>query len=440
MALIPLAERLSFVTEEVACHTNQTIGALLNATFGNAPELLISAAALQEGFYRVVQLALLGSMLTNLLFVFGLSCLVGGLRYQVQEVRIVSGNASIGMLALAVAGLALPAVLTLSDEMISRGEEKEYVDKNGDGVSDINDGPSASMTWFSRFNAIIMILGYLLYLLFQLGSHRGEFEDMEEESEGESAAASGNGTYVGSDEEGQALQRHASPTNSALRTRTKTQRNTFCLRLFSGCRAGADNIERTGEGIYQRVRGLAFGQDIESFSGTSQENDRPESIQENQSYPNASRQNDLSVEMNVLPQSQPELRQVNRARNSGDGDGFCRSRGGQHSDISQADQFSGEEQINTEQTNSTKRVTSNKSHCSDEPEEESYITTIDVLGDAEGAQESKSKVVWHSPYGIQVTVWCLFSHGVFFPLGQDICLFGRGYFGCSSLRSASLPW
>ena len=172
LTLIPLAERLSFVTEEVASHTNQTIGALLNATFRNAPELLISSAALQEGFYRVVQLTLLGSMLTNLLFVFGLSCLIGGLRFQVQELRIVSGNASIGMLMLAVAGLALPAALLLSDEMISGEGEKEYIDKNGDGVSDINDGPTSSMVGFSRFNAVIMIVGYLLHLLFQLGLHR----------------------------------------------------------------------------------------------------------------------------------------------------------------------------------------------------------------------------------------------------------------------------
>ena len=177
LTLIPLAERLSFITEEVALHTNQTIGALLNATFGNAPELLISSAALQEGYYRVVQLTLLGSMLTNLLFVFGLSCFIGGLRYQVQELRIVSGNASIGMLMLAVAGLALPAALMLSDEMIMGTEEKEYIDKNGDGKSDINDGPTFSMVGFSRFNAVIMIMGYLLYLLFQLGSHSDEFDD-----------------------------------------------------------------------------------------------------------------------------------------------------------------------------------------------------------------------------------------------------------------------
>ena len=170
-------QRLSFITEEVANHTNQTIGALLNATFGNAPELLISTAALSEGYYRVVQLTLLGSMLTNLLFVFGLSCLIGGIRYQTQSLRIVSGNASIGMLMLAVAGLALPASLILSDEMVMGDTQRQYVDKNGDGISDIVDGPTESMLGFSRFNAVIMVVGYGLYLLFQLGTHGEEFED-----------------------------------------------------------------------------------------------------------------------------------------------------------------------------------------------------------------------------------------------------------------------
>jgi Ca2+/Na+ antiporter len=219
LTLIPLAERLSFVTEEVACHTSQTIGALLNATFGNAPELLISSAALREGFYRVVQLTLLGSILTNLLFVFGLSCLVGGLRYQVQELRIVSGNASIGMLMLAVSGLALPAALQLSNEMISKSEEREYIDKNGDGISDINDGPTYSMIGFSRFNAILMISGYLMYLLFQLGSHRDEFEDATDEEDDEEEDDAHEG-------EGHMMQSHS------VKAKKKLRQNKYCYRLF----------------------------------------------------------------------------------------------------------------------------------------------------------------------------------------------------------------
>lgn len=177
LALIPCAERLSFITEQVAEHTNETIGALLNATFGNAPEFLISSAALRSGFYRVVQLTLLGSMLTNLLFVFGVSCLIGGLQWQVQELRITSGNVSIGMLLMATMGLVLPAALKLGNESL----HSKSVEVGDDQItqSDIN---------FSRANALFMVVGYIGYLIFQLGSHREEFD-----YEGEEYAAFGGG-------------------------------------------------------------------------------------------------------------------------------------------------------------------------------------------------------------------------------------------------------
>jgi len=147
IALIPCAERLSFVTEQVAEHTNGTIGALLNATFGNAPELLIATAALRSGYYRVVQLAMLGSMLTNLLFVFGMSCLIGGLRWQVQELRISSGNVNVGLLLLSVAGSLLPATLVMSDEIQEMSTTEDRL-------------PSKQELRFSRINAVIMIFVY----------------------------------------------------------------------------------------------------------------------------------------------------------------------------------------------------------------------------------------------------------------------------------------
>ena len=64
-ALCPLAERLGFVTEQLAMHTNSTIGGLLNATFGNATEMIVSLFAIRNGLLRVVQLSLLGSVLSN---------------------------------------------------------------------------------------------------------------------------------------------------------------------------------------------------------------------------------------------------------------------------------------------------------------------------------------------------------------------------------------
>jgi len=160
LALIPCAERLSFITEEVAAHTNETFGALLNATFGNAPELLISTAALRSGFYRVVQLTSLGSILTNLLLVFGVSSFIGGLRWQVQQVRLTSGNVSVGMLLISTTGLLLPAALKLSNEEMFTSQ----------------DHAEASLM-FSRFNAVIMIFMYFSYLIFQLVTHKAEFDN-----------------------------------------------------------------------------------------------------------------------------------------------------------------------------------------------------------------------------------------------------------------------
>ena len=150
----------------MAEHTNGTIGALLNATFGNAPELLIATAALRSGFYRVVQLAMLGSILTNLLFVFGMSCLVGGMRWQVQEIRVISGNVSVGMLYLATAGSLLPAALFLSGQLPSKALN--------------DDVPTKEELVFCRINAAVMVIMYLCYLLFQLGTHKEEFDDNEQ--------------------------------------------------------------------------------------------------------------------------------------------------------------------------------------------------------------------------------------------------------------------
>jgi Ca2+/H+ antiporter len=156
--------RLSFITEQVAEHTNGTIGALLNATFGNAPELLISISALRSGYYRVVQLAMLGSMLTNMLLVFGVACVIGGMRWQVQELRITSGNVSMVMLLVATAGSLFPAALVLSGQLSNQN-------------ADVANIPSQEEITFCRVNAAIMFFLYLCYLVFQLGTHKEEFDD-----------------------------------------------------------------------------------------------------------------------------------------------------------------------------------------------------------------------------------------------------------------------
>ncbi|KAL9188370.1 hypothetical protein ACHAXT_006748 [Thalassiosira profunda] len=356
LALIPLAERLSFVTEEVANHTNQTIGALLNATFGNAPELLISSAALQEGFYRVVQLTLLGSMLTNLLF----------------ELRIVTGNASIGMLMLAVAGMALPAALMLSDEMISHEGEREYVDKNGDGKSDINDGPTFSMVGFSRFNAVIMIVGYLLYLLFQLGSHSEEFEDLEEEeAEGESVHM--NGTNHADEEEGHVRM----PRATAPKRKKRARKNKFCHRVMWGNRGLENEDEHDERGVYGQLAREGSIREMELSPRIVE----LEPVLESQSL------------HNDLPQCRPDTRSSKNDSGEASNTSSSRRRVGLKADEDAAE-LAAREQIKSRGGISLPpqppngRSTAGKSHCSDEPEdEEPYILSPDLLSNHRNDEE-----------------------------------------------------
>jgi Ca2+/H+ antiporter len=180
IALIPCAERLSFVTEQVALHTNASIGALLNATFGNAPELLIATAAIRSGFYRLTQLTMLGSMITNMVFVFGLSCFVGGLRWQTQELH--ASTAVIAMLLLSTAGSLIPAALVLSGHFTDSGGRSVSTPTDQDRVlenlltrnTSLTITPSQEEITLSRVNAAVMLIAYVLYLIFQLGTHVNE--------------------------------------------------------------------------------------------------------------------------------------------------------------------------------------------------------------------------------------------------------------------------
>ena len=430
LTLIPLAERLSFVTEEVALHTNQTIGALLNATFGNAPELLISSAALQEGYYRVVQLTLLGSMLTNLLFVFGLSCFIGGLRYQVQELRIVSGNASIGMLMLAVAGLALPAALMLSDEMIMGTEEKEYVDKNGDGKSDINDGPTFSMVGFSRFNAVIMIMGYLLYLLFQLGSHSDEFDDLEEEEEEDETEM----RTIGSDDEEAArpLQHHR-PTHK--KRKKKARKNKFCHRLFRGYTQNDEESNNNSStinerGQYQKLNKLSPINEIE-LSPHSTSQSLPDYIR--------NKPNDQGID---IPQCRSDLGGGNIKDNDTLNASSNHRRRVSNSSLNKRNQD--EESSNqeglllpTEQstTNGRRPAASNKSHCSDGSDEEPYIMSVDITREIEPEEEGTSLLL----YSLAVITFVIHILIIYHFHSQSTCPSEQVYYGYLLLHCLYLP-
>ncbi|KAJ7513871.1 hypothetical protein O6H91_23G017500 [Diphasiastrum complanatum] len=162
LAIGPLAERLGFVTEQLSVHTGSTIGGLLNATFGNATEMIISIFALRNGMVRVVQLSLLGSILSNMLLVLGCAFFFGGLAHPRKDQTFNKAAALVtsGLLLMAVMGLLFPAALHATHTELHVG--------------------SSELT-LSRFSSCVMLVAYASYLFFQLKSHRQLYDDTEED-------------------------------------------------------------------------------------------------------------------------------------------------------------------------------------------------------------------------------------------------------------------
>jgi Ca2+:H+ antiporter len=110
LAVIPLAALIGESTGHLATHVGRSAGALINATFGNLAELIIATFAVRTGLLEVVKASLTGSILGNLLFVGGLSMLVGGWNRDSQKFNRLSSEASAGQMVVAVAALLLPAL------------------------------------------------------------------------------------------------------------------------------------------------------------------------------------------------------------------------------------------------------------------------------------------------------------------------------------------
>jgi Ca2+:H+ antiporter len=120
IALIPLAGLLGEATEELAIHVGPKVGGLLNATLGNAAELIITIIALREGTIELVKASITGSILGNLLLILGLSLLLGGLRHGIQTFdRNLTGVAAT-MMMLSVVGMMIPTLFELLREVQSR--------------------------------------------------------------------------------------------------------------------------------------------------------------------------------------------------------------------------------------------------------------------------------------------------------------------------------
>lgn len=157
IGIAPLAERLGFCTEQMAMHTNDTIGGLLNATFGNATELIVAITCLQKGLYRVVQLSLLGSVLSNILLVLGCAFFAGGIKYKIQTHNPVASQVNAAVLFFST------MALVASNALIAGNEE--------------NNGGELAL---SRAISFVMIGVYVVYIYFQMYSHAHLYETPEQ--------------------------------------------------------------------------------------------------------------------------------------------------------------------------------------------------------------------------------------------------------------------
>ena len=165
LAILPLAAWMGTATEEIAVVVGPILGGFLNATFGNATELIIALVALNAGLIDVVKASITGSIIGNLLLVMGLSMLLGGIRYKEQTFESVVARVNASSMNLAVIAILLPTAMNYTSIGISE----------------------TTVQNLSLAVAIVLILVYGLTLLFSMKTHAYLYEvgvvDTEEEEE-----------------------------------------------------------------------------------------------------------------------------------------------------------------------------------------------------------------------------------------------------------------
>lgn len=147
VAILPLAQKMGHATEQLAEHMGESVGGLLNATFGNAAELIIALVALRAGLHEVVEASIVGSIVGNLLLVFGAAMVAGGIRHHEQQFNPRGARSQATMLILSTIALILPA----SFESV--------------------EGRSTTLHWLSLGISIALLVVYALYLVFSLRTH-----------------------------------------------------------------------------------------------------------------------------------------------------------------------------------------------------------------------------------------------------------------------------
>ena len=169
LAIIPLAGIMGKSTDVISYYAGQKVGGLLNATFGNATELIIAIVAMKAGMFDVVKASLAGSVIGNILLVLGMSMLAGGLKYRTQVFNKNSINITSSMLLFAVLGLSIPAIFTYTLPEKSLTTQFE-------GLSVII--------------AVFMLLIYIMQFVFSFVTHKHLYDETISEEDEEKPSMS----------------------------------------------------------------------------------------------------------------------------------------------------------------------------------------------------------------------------------------------------------
>jgi Ca2+:H+ antiporter len=161
-AILPIAAQIVLATEQIAMRTGDAVGGLLNATFGNAPELIIALVALKAGYLDMVRASLVGAILANLLLALGIGFLTGGFRYHEQRFNPLAARAYSTMMFLAAVSMSVPSAFSrvLAPNDVIRQEQFLNI-----GI------------------AILLLLAYALYILYSLKTHSSAFASLDSEDD-----------------------------------------------------------------------------------------------------------------------------------------------------------------------------------------------------------------------------------------------------------------
>jgi len=162
MAIIPIAKLIVHSTEQLSTYTGDAIGGLLNATFGNAPELIIAIVALKAGLYSMVLASLIGAILANLLLALGLSFFLGGIKFHTQDYNPISARVYGSMMMIAVVSLSVPSSFS---SMFGGQDVLKQENLLNIGLS------------------IVLLIGYALYLFFMIKTHPEFFRSIKNDLE-----------------------------------------------------------------------------------------------------------------------------------------------------------------------------------------------------------------------------------------------------------------